>query len=95
MVGEVLHVQTNDPASPQQTITINGSTTSEVTGSDIGFHAGSDVTFFFAKFVGVGGGVRFSYGTVTLDQEPLSQLSQDIRVGNTLVFLGLRFRFGG
>jgi hypothetical protein len=95
MVNEVLYEQTYDPASPQQTITINGFTTSEVKASDLGFHVGSDVTFFLTKFLGVGGGVRYSYGTVTLDQEPLSKLDQDIRVGNTLVFLGLRFRIGG
>jgi hypothetical protein len=93
MVNEVLYVQTYDPASPQQTITIDGFTTSEVTGTDLGFHIGSDVTFFLTKVFGVGGGVRYSYGTVTVDQEPLSTLSQDIRVGGTALFLGLRFRF--
>jgi hypothetical protein len=95
MVNEVLYEQTYVPTSPQQTITINGFTTSEVTANDLGVHVGSDFTFFFTKFVGVGGGVRFSYGTVTLEQEPLSKVSQEIRVGNTLVFLGVRFRIGG
>ena len=95
MVKEVLYVQTFNPASPQQTITINGATTSQVDAVDVGVHAGTDVTFFFTKIIGVGAGVRYSNGTVTLDQEPLSKLSQDIRVGSTSVFVGLRLRVGG
>jgi hypothetical protein len=95
MVKEVLYVQTFNPATPQQTITINGAETSQVKTSALGFHAGSDVTFFLTRVIGVGGGVRFSYGTVTLDQEPLSNVSQEIRVGGTIGFLGLRLRVGG
>jgi hypothetical protein len=94
MVNDVLYMQTYDPLSPQQTITITGFTTSPVKASDVGFHIASDITFFFTKVFGVGGGVRFSDGTVTVDHEPLSKLSQDIRVGGTLVFLGLRLRLG-
>lgn len=92
MVQEVLYLQTHDPSSPQQTITVSGFRTAEAKGTDIGFHAGGDATFFLTKMVGVGGGVRFSQGTVTLDPEPLSQVRQDIRVGGTTVFVGLRLR---
>lgn len=95
MVDEVLYAQTFDPASPQQTIAINGFTTSEATATEWGVHLGSDVAFFFTNMFGVGGGVRYSYGTVTLDREPLSTLDQDIRVGSMQFFLGLRFRIGG
>jgi hypothetical protein len=42
----------------------------------------------------VAGGVRFSYGTVTVDREPLSRIAQQIRVGTTAVFAGVRLRFG-
>ena len=95
MVQEVLYLQTHDPSSPQQTITVNGFTTAQAKGTDVGFHAGGDATFFLTRMVGVGGGVRYSQGTVTLDPEPLSQVQQDIRVGGTVVFLGLRLRVGG
>ena len=94
MVKEILYVQTHDPASPQQTITVTGFTTAQAKASKLGYHIGSDATFFLTKLIGVGGGVRFSYGTVTLDEEPLSKVSQDIRVGGTQVFLGLRLRLG-
>jgi hypothetical protein len=90
-----LYVQTYDPSSPQNTITISGFTTSQVKANKLGFHVGTDVTFFLTKVVGVGGGVRFSQATVTVDQEPLSNVSQDIRVGSTQVFFGARFRLGG
>jgi hypothetical protein len=95
MVQEVLYLQTHDPASPQQAITVSGFRTAEAKGSDVGFHAGGDATFYVTRMVGVAGGVRFSQGTVTLDPEPLSQVAQEIRVGGTVIFVGLRLRVGG
>lgn len=93
MVNSVLYAQTFDPLSPQQAITITGFTTSRAKGTDVGFHLGTDVTVFLTKVVGIGGGVRFSRGTISFD-EPLSRLRQEVRVGNTLGFVGLRFRLG-
>ena len=94
MVREVLYVQTYDPLSPQQTVTISGFATSKVEARTLGFNVGTDVTFFLTNLFGVGGGFRYSDGTVDLDQEPLSKLQQEIRVGSTQVFLGVRFRLG-
>jgi hypothetical protein len=94
MVNQVLYAQAYDAAAPQQTITITGFTTAEATASELGFHAGSDAMYFLTNLVGIGGGVRFSYGTVELEQEPLSKVGQKIRVGSTLGFVGLRFRLG-
>jgi hypothetical protein len=94
MVDEVLFAQAFDPLSPQQTITITGVTTSEVSRTTYGVHIGSDLGYFFTDMLGVAGGFRYSYGTVTVNQEPLSLLRQQIRVGNTQFFGGLRFRFG-
>ena len=94
MVSDVLYAQTYTPSSPQQSIDITGFTTSQVTASDFGGHVGTDATFFLTDLVGVGVGARYSYGTVTLDEEPLSKLSQQIRVGGMQVFAGLRLRLG-
>jgi hypothetical protein len=93
MVSDVLYSQTFDASSPQQNITITGSTTSRIKGSDVGFHVGGDVTYFLTKVVGIAGGMRFNRGTVAF-KEPLSNLDQQIRVGNTVGFVGLRFRLG-
>jgi hypothetical protein len=95
MVQEVSYVQTADPASPQQTVTISGVKTSEATATALGFHLGTDVAFYFSRMFGIGGGFRYSDGTATVDPEPLSTLSQDVRVGSTQFFGGLRFRVGG
>jgi len=92
MVQEIRFAQAFDPLAPQNSITINGFGSQEATGHRFGFHAGADVTYFLNRLVGVAGGVRFGMATVRLSEEPLSQLTQDIRVGGTTVFLGIRFR---
>jgi hypothetical protein len=92
MVSDVLYAQTYSPSSPQQTITITGFTASQVKASKLGFHAGTDFTYFLTKIVGVGVGMRISDGIITLEEEPLSKITQQIRVGGTQVFLGLRLR---
>jgi hypothetical protein len=62
--------------------------------SNIGFHVGGDFAFFFTKAFGVGAGVRYSDGKATVDFEPMSEQSQDITMGGTSLFVGVRFRFG-
>ena len=95
MVNDISYAQTFDPLSPQNVVTIDGFTSGEVSGSAIGFHLGGDFAYFFTRMFGMGAGVRFSRGTVTVDPEPLSQVSQEIRVGGTVVFLGVRIHLGG
>jgi hypothetical protein len=95
MVQDVSYAQTATPLMPQHSITIEGFTSATARGNAVGLHAGGDVAYFFSKLFGVTAGVRFSDGIVTLDREPLSGVSQQIRVGGTLVFLGARVRFGG
>ena len=95
MVQDVTYAQVAVPSMPQNAITVDGFTTARAQGSAIGLHAGGDVAYFFSKRFGVGAGVRFSEGEVTLDKEPLSGRSQQMRVGGTEVFLGARVRFGG
>jgi hypothetical protein len=94
MVRDVSYAQTFDELTPQSSITINGFTSEKVRGDAIGFHVGGDFTYFFRKRFGVSWGVRFSRGTITVAEEPMSKLSQEIRVGSALGFLGVRFRLG-
>jgi hypothetical protein len=94
MVAEILYTQAFDPAKPQSSVTVDGVTTREATGNGAGFHAGGDVIYFLRPAFGIAAGARVSYGTVTVDHEPLSGLSQNIRVGSTVGFVGVRFRFG-
>ena len=95
MVDEVLYEQTLTSGPPQNAITVSGVTTSEASASTVGFHIGSEFDYFFTNLFGIGGGFRYSYGTAAVAHEPLSTLEQDIRVGSTQFFAGLRFRFGG
>ena len=94
MVKTVEYRQTYSAFVPQNAITINGITSGEASGSAFGFHVGADFTYFFSRFVGVAGGVRYGSATVTMDTEPLTNISQEFLVGSTTTFLGLRFRFG-
>ena len=95
MVQDVSYQQAAAPSLPQNSITIDGFTSASAQGSAVGFHAGADVAYFFSKLFGLAGGVRFSDGVVTLDKEPLSGISQQVRVGGTVVFVGARVRLGG
>jgi hypothetical protein len=95
MVSDVLYSQAFNPLTPQNNVTIDGIRTSETTSLGAGFNVGGDVAYFLTRSFGVTAGVRFSYGTVTVDREPLSGLQQKFRVGSTLGFAGVRVRFGG
>jgi hypothetical protein len=95
MVTDISYTQQYDPLAPQSIVTIDGITSANASARGIGFHAGGDFTYYFSKSFGVSAGVRFSDGTVTLDEEPMSKVGQDIRVGGGVAFVGLRFRFGG
>lgn len=93
MVREIEYEQTFNTLSPQSAITINGFSSGEASGSSVGYHVGMDFTYFVHRFIGVTGGARYGRGVVDVT-EPLSTIDQDLRVGSTTVFLGLRFRLG-
>jgi hypothetical protein len=63
-----------------------------VDGNAWGLHAGVDVGYFFSRFVGVGGVVRFNRGTVTVE-DPLSGEDADLKAGHLTLGGGLRLRF--
>jgi hypothetical protein len=92
MVSDIQYVQTFDPVTTQNAIAITGFGTDTARVRTLGLHAGGDLTYFFNRVLGVGTGVRFSWGTVTVS-EPMSQQRQQIRLGGTLGFLGVRIRF--
>jgi len=95
MVRDVSVVQTFDPTLPQQVVTLAGAASDEVRAATLGFHVGGDYAYGITARLAITGGVRVSWGTVTVDREPLSSLEQRIRVGGTRVFLGVRIRPGG
>jgi hypothetical protein len=92
-VEDVLYTQAFEATAPTQTVTISGFVPRAIKGSGIGFHAGADFGYFFTNAIGIGGGVRFSGGNVTVNEEPLTGLGQKIQVGGTQTFVGVRFRF--
>lgn len=75
-------------------VTITAVATERMTSRTLGFHVGGEATWFLTNAVGVAAGVRFSRGTATIDVEPFSKLIQQVRVGQTRGYMGLRFRFG-
>ena len=94
MVSDIAYTQTANPATPHNSVAITGYSTQKATGFGIGAMLGTDVAYFFTDMFGVTGGVRFQGAIVEVDPEPLSKISQDLRPGGTVVFVGLRFRFG-
>lgn len=61
-------------------------------GSAIGFHAGADLGWFFSRYVGVGGVVRFTKGTKN-DARIGSGEPFDLALGGAQGGAGLRLRF--
>ena len=57
----------------------------------VGYNAGVDLTFFFSRYVGVGGLVRTSRATVKLPTPDGHKV--DVDAGGTQVGAGMRFRF--
>jgi len=74
-------------------VTITGFVDEDVDEKAWGFNVGADVGYFFTRHVGVGGGVRFNQGTVTIDAEPLTGDPIELDAGGTSIGGGVRFRF--
>lgn len=89
------------------TVTINAVDAQPFSASTIGVHAGVDGSWFFSRHLGVGGMLRFSRGSVDLDEPapapPTTPLSNSfvptqtgdgsIGVGGLVAGVGLRLRF--
>ena len=92
MVSDVLYTQTAGAIS-QNVITVDGAESRTVDGTTFGLHLGSDFAYYVLPKLALTGGVQMGYGTVSL-HEPLSNINQQIRVGNTRVCMGVRFALG-
>jgi hypothetical protein len=76
-------------------VDIIGTTAKEVSANAWGFHAGADLAYFFSRVVGIGGLVRFSRGSATIeDDEVMADEPLDLKVGGLQAAFGLRLRFG-
>jgi hypothetical protein len=74
-------------------VDITGFDQREVDASAWGFNVGVDVAYFFSRYIGVGGNVRFNKGTVDIDEEPLSEEPAEFDAGGAVFGGGLRLRF--
>ena len=90
--------ETFNPVTRAWTASITDLETEPVKASAWGYHAGVDASYFFSKYVGVGGLVRYSRATVELEN-PLQSLVDDrtttdpLKVGGLRVTGGVRVRF--
>ena len=76
---------------PYDTATFSGADTQTPSESAIGFNAGADVGYFFARNVGVGGVIRFSRASVDFASGGGEALTVD--AGGAQMGAGLRLRF--
>jgi hypothetical protein len=92
MVRDIEYSQVAPLFTRLNLVTITGYEAIETEGTGWGFHAGADASWFFTRVVGIGGFGRFSRGTASID-EPMSEVSQDVKVGGFQGGGGLRLRF--
>ncbi|MEP7309027.1 MAG: hypothetical protein ABJA98_26275 [Acidobacteriota bacterium] len=92
MVSDIQYNQVASSLIRINVVAINTFTKNEVTAWSVGFHVGTDAALFFSRHVGLGGGVRFNRGTVTV-HDTLSNQDAGLRVGHLAFNGGLRLRF--
>ncbi len=73
-------------------VTITTYRSRKVDGSGWGFHAGADVSWFFNRVVGIGAIVRFSRGSVSIENT-IGTGTIDVKAGGVQAGGGLRLRF--
>ncbi len=93
MVFDIVAEQIAGIDPPTNEVTIVGEELVRAEASGVGFNVGADISYFFTRTFGVGGVIRFSRGSVTLDEEPMSEVAQDITVGGFSLGGGVRIRF--
>jgi len=92
MVDAVRYTQQFGVFTSVNLVSIVGADARVVEGTGWGFHAGADVDYFFSRYAGVGGTLRFSRGSVEM-AEPLSETTAEMTTGGTQFGGGLRLRF--
>jgi hypothetical protein len=93
MVRDIAFEQVATSLSLDNLVTITDTDVVEAEGTATGFHVGADVSVFFTHTIGVGAFARFSRATITLEEEPMSEVEQQITVGGFSVGGGVRLRF--
>ena len=83
MVANVRYQQLANVFTGSNQVAITTYDQENVSGSNWGMNAGADAAYFFSRSIGVGAGLRFNYGTITVN-DPLSKAEA------TLVQAGLR-----
>lgn len=73
-------------------VTITSTPTTEQHAWTLGVNGGADVTWFFSKYLGIGGGGRVNYGSVKV-KDALAGADTAIRLGQTTIVVGPRVRF--
>lgn len=92
LVADIGFLQSATPFSRSNVVSIDEWQRAETEGNAWGFHAGADASYFFSRFVGVGGMFRFSRATVALF-DPLSQEDVEFKAGGVQAGGGVRLRF--
>jgi hypothetical protein len=97
-----------DEAFAPHSVDITGLSTRNVDLSAWGYNVGADVSYFFTRHVGIGGGVRLNRGTATNVEFPLPGLTggplpilfpsgstppTDFHVGHATLAVGVRLRY--
>jgi hypothetical protein len=77
---------------PFDTVTFTRAAVRDVSSTQIGIHAGADVTYLFTRRFGVGGTARFT--TATVDLATPSGGSLSLKVGGFQAGAGIRLRLG-
>lgn len=75
---------------PFDTVALDAVTRDRKTVSAWGYHAGFDLSYFFARNVGVQGMVRYSRATATIDN---TGVTSDVTLGGLHAGVGLRIRY--
>lgn len=76
---------------PYDSATFTAAQTSDASASQLGFNAGADVGYFFARNVGVGAMIRFTGANVDFDAPDGNTVAVD--TGGLQAGAGLRLRF--
>lgn len=76
---------------PYTTAVFRSATLTSSRESKVGFNAGADVSYFFAKHIGIGGSAQYSAATMSMPAE--TNQAVELRVGGLQVGGGLRIRF--
>jgi hypothetical protein len=92
MVDVVRYTQQVSVLTSLNIVSIGGSDLRVVEGTGWGFHGGADVGYFFSRYAGVGGTLRFSRGSVEM-AEPLSEKPAKMTTGGMQFGGGVRLRF--